>query len=95
MKMIMAAILTLGVSSAFAGGNGPCEQIKQACETAGFVKGQAKEGTGLWVDCIDPIMKGTAQPAKAKKALPTVDAGTVAACKAKHPNFGEGKQAKK
>jgi hypothetical protein len=39
-------------------------------------------------------MRGTAQPAKAKKSLPTVGADVIAACKAKHPNFGEGKAKK-
>jgi len=70
--------------------NGPCQQIKKACEDAGFVQGAAKKGNGLWVDCIDPIMKGTAQPEKATKALPKVDSSLVSECKAKHPKFGEG-----
>jgi len=74
---------------------GPCKAVKEACEKAGFVKGQAKEGTGLWVDCIEPIMKGSAQPAEAKKPLPKVSADLVNACKAKHPDFGQGKEAKK
>ena len=74
-------------------GAGPCEQITQACESAGFVKGDAKEGNGLYHDCIDPIMKGTGQPANAKIVLPKVSSDTVAACKQKHPNFGEGKKA--
>lgn len=69
---------------------GPCKEIVEACQKAGFVKGDAKQGFGLWVDCIDPIMKGTAQPAKAVKPLPAVNADLVAACKAKHPNFGQG-----
>lgn len=73
---------------------GPCKQIKDACEKAGFVKGKAKEGTGLWVDCINPIMQGKPQPAKAKITLPTIDASVVSACKAKHPKFGE-REAKK
>ena len=69
---------------------GPCKEIKEACEKAGFVKGEAKEGYGLWVDCIDPIMKGTPQPSKAKKPLPAVGSDLINACKAKHPNFGQG-----
>ena len=74
---------------------GPCKEIKEACEKAGFVKGEAKEGYGLWVDCIEPIMKGTAQPGKAKKPLPSVRADLIGACKAKHPNFGQGHKASK
>jgi len=71
-------------------GNGPCKQVVQDCEAAGFVKGQAKEGTGLWRDCVDPLMQGKVN-SKAKKALPTGAniSSDVAACKAKRPNFGE------
>jgi hypothetical protein len=72
-------------------GSHPCAQIKQACEQAGFVKGDAKEGNGLWVDCIDPIMQGKPQPKKATKALPTVSSTLIAECKAKKANWGEGK----
>jgi hypothetical protein len=71
---------------------GPCKEIVQACEQAGFVKGEAKEGLGLWADCIDPIMAGKAQPANSKKPLPSVPAGVVSACKTKHPNFGQGRR---
>jgi hypothetical protein len=71
---------------------GPCEQIVQACKNAGFIQGDVKEGNGLWVDCVDPIMHGAAQPAKAKIPLPQVSSDTVAACKMKHPNFGQPKQ---
>ncbi len=72
--------------------SGPCEQILAACTSAGFVKGDAKEGYGLWRDCIDPIMRGTRQPAKADKPLPEVPPDLVAACKQIHPDFGEGKK---
>ena len=69
---------------------GPCKQIVEACTKAGFVKGEAKEGKGLWKDCIDPIMQGTTAK-KATLPLPTVDAATVTQCKQKHPKFGSGK----
>ena len=94
MEVLAAALIALA-STAFAAeekAEGPCKEIKEACEKAGFVKGEAKEGYGLWVDCIDPIMKGTAQPANAKKPLPSVSPDLVGACKAKHPNFGQGKK---
>jgi hypothetical protein len=71
---------------------GPCEQIVAACKSAGFVEGDYKKGYGLHVDCIDPIMRGTGQPAKADKPLPSVSPELVVACKAKHPNFGQEKQ---
>lgn len=71
---------------------GPCEQIVQACKSAGFVLGDVREGNGLVVDCIRPIMNGAAQPAKAKVPLPRVNSDTVAACKTRRPSFGEPKQ---
>ena len=70
---------------------GPCEQLVQACKQAGFIEGDARTGNGLHVDCINPIMRGTAQPPKAKLPLPQVNPQVVAACKQKHPNFGEPK----
>jgi len=71
---------------------GPCKQIVEACAAAGFVRGDAKEGYGLWADCVDPIMRGTAQPSNADKPLPSVSPELVAACKQKRPNFAEGKK---
>ena len=58
---------------------GPCEQIVTACKNAGFVEGQYEKGSGLHVDCIDPIMRGKKQPAKADKPLPSVSPALVAA----------------
>lgn len=95
MKIILAVSLMACALNGFAADapdkEGPCKEIKEACEKAGFVKGDAKQGFGLWVDCIDPIMRDSKQPASAKKPLPPVDAAVVNACKAKHPNFGEGR----
>ena len=70
---------------------GPCEQIVEACKKAGFIEGDYKTGNGLHVDCINPIMRGKAQPPKAKLPLPQVSPQVVASCKQKHPNFGEPK----
>jgi hypothetical protein len=90
-SLLIALFTSLIAAAAFAGANpGPCEQIKQACTNAGFIKGEAKEGKGLWRDCIDPIVQGTTAK-KSVLALPTVDPSVVSACKAKHPKFGEGK----
>ena len=70
---------------------GPCEQIMAACQQAGFVRGGAKTGAGLRVDCVRPIMQGgTFQRPKASKALPQVDQQIVAACKASNPSFRKG-----
>jgi hypothetical protein len=67
----------------------PCEQIIHVCKHAGFVEGDYKKGYGLWIDCIDPIMRGTKQPAIADKPLPPVSPELIEACKQKDPNFGE------
>src|SRR5262245_14010401 len=67
----------------------PCGQITAACQRAGFAPGGARGGYGLYVDCIEPIMQGTAQRPRASKPLPQVDAQLVAACKASDPSFGQ------
>jgi hypothetical protein len=72
-------------------GQGPCQQVVAACKSAGFILGDFKTGNGLEVDCVWPIMRGEPQPPKAKIPLPNVSPETVAACKQKHPNFGQPK----
>jgi Ricin-type beta-trefoil lectin domain-like/Chaperone of endosialidase len=67
-----------------------CDQIRAACEKAGFAYGAVKSGNGLWVDCIRPIMQGKSQPADASRPLPPVDPQIVTACKASNPSFGQG-----
>jgi hypothetical protein len=71
---------------------GPCQQIIDACKNAGFIEGDAKNGNGLGMDCIAPIMRDTAQPTDAHIPLPKVSADIVAACKQRRPNFGEAKR---
>jgi hypothetical protein len=87
-------IFTLGVTLSLAAQSAeqplhPCDQIIHACKQAGFVEGDYKKGYGLWIDCIDPIMRGTKQPAIADKPLPQVSSELIEACKQKDPNFGE------
>lgn len=103
MKRVFALCLTLVAVNGFAETAaektaaqqaGPCKEIKEACMHAGFVYGEANQGYGLWLDCIDPIMTGTTQPAKAKNPLPHVSPDLIKACKAQHPQFGQ-TQAKK
>jgi hypothetical protein len=72
---------------------GPCEQIVVACEGAGFIKGDARAGYGLFADCVDPIMRGSQQPRRADRPPPAVPADLVAACRQVRPNFGEGHRA--
>ncbi|MFI5323702.1 MAG: sulfatase [Thermodesulfobacteriota bacterium] len=84
-----AIIFGIGVGSILqtAEAQGPCEHIRAACRSAGFVRGGAKGRNGLWVDCIVPIMQGTDRSHKAGLPLPQVDSRLVEACKAKNPSF--------
>jgi N-acetylglucosamine-6-sulfatase len=66
-----------------------CAQIRAACQGAGFVQGDAKAGNGLQLDCVAPIMQGTAQARKVSRPLPQVDPQLIAACKASNPSFGQ------
>jgi hypothetical protein len=93
-KLCRLAIgLALPLAAQSAGGPpGPCEQVVAACMNAGFVKGDARAGFGLWTDCIDPIMRGVPQPPRADKPLPAVPPDMVAACRQIRPNFGEGRK---
>jgi hypothetical protein len=66
-----------------------CAEIRSACAAAGFVRGGARAGNGLAVDCIAPIMRGTPQPRRASKPLPQIDQGLIAECKTQNPKFGQ------
>ena len=86
--LLVAALAAPFVAKA-AGDQGACEQIRAACERAGFVLGAARAGNGLQLDCIAPIMQDTAQPKRARKPLPPVDPQVVEACRASNPAFGQ------
>jgi hypothetical protein len=88
-SLLAAAVPSIGQNAPRA--PGPCEQIVAACKSAGFIDGDYRTGNGLHVDCIDPIMRGGGQPPKAKLPLPQVNPALVAACRQKHPKFGEPK----
>jgi hypothetical protein len=68
----------------------PCAQIAAACRQAGFVANGATIGAGIMLDCIRPIVNGTAQRTQATKPLPQIDPQVVMACKEQSPNFGKG-----
>jgi len=70
-----------------------CIEIMASCEQAGFVRGDAKAGDGLFVDCVLPIVRGTPQRRRASKPLPQIDPKLVADCKVQNPNFGPGEAA--
>ena|SRR6185437_6623853 len=90
MMIVAAFTLTAYADNSPNAAKHPCEQIRDACVSAGFVKNDAKVGKGLWVDCINPIIQGTTAK-KSVLALPTVDPSVVTACKTKRPKFGHGK----
>ena len=97
MKLILS-ILFLALSSvamanntatgAAMKGDHPCMKIKQACEAAGFVKGEAKNKKGLYVNCMKPIMSGQSV------AGVSVDAATVQACQTHKESHKEKHEAK-
>jgi hypothetical protein len=91
--LLSAIVLGLGVTSSAEAqpARKPCQQIKAACQEAGFAVGSAKVGTGLMVDCVRPIVQGKAQRPKASKPLPQIDQQIVVACKAANPTFGQPK----
>src|SRR5262245_6105110 len=69
------AVATVAASSSSAQDvQGPCQDVRAACRAAGFRPGGGKDGAGILIDCITPIMQGTAQRAKATKPLPQIDA---------------------
>ena len=66
-----------------------CKQIRQACLEAGFIQWAAREGVGLQMHCIMPIMQGRPQPPNARRPLPMVAPQLVAACRGSNPGFGQ------
>src|ERR1700688_3821907 len=100
MRQVRVGIGTLGllilglaatVTTAAAQNQGACRQIRLACEGAGFTQGAAREGVGLQVHCIIPIMQTRGQPPTARRPLPRVDPQLVADCQASNPGFGQPK----
>jgi hypothetical protein len=63
-------------------------QIRAACQGAGFIQGAAREGIGLQIHCIMPIMQARAQPLTARKPLPKVNPQLVRDCRARNARFG-------
>ena len=90
LPVLSLTALAQGQGAASSKVEGPCQKLKDACIGAGFIPNDAKNGDGLWIDCVRPLMQGTAQPKKASKPLPTNVSGLVGDCKAKNPNFGSG-----
>jgi CubicO group peptidase (beta-lactamase class C family) len=87
--LVFAVAAVIACPSNAQQGQGPCQHVQAACRAAGFVPGGAREGTGILIDCIRPIVQGTGQRPKATKPLPQIDANVVQACKSADPSFGQ------
>ncbi len=86
---IALLVLTFVVPAAAAGPaalDPSCEQIRKACEQAGFVSGGTRTGKGIRPDCIGPIMNGTSA-VNPTMPLPSVGVDIVAQCRAADPEF--------
>jgi lipoprotein-anchoring transpeptidase ErfK/SrfK len=86
--LLVCGMMAPSVTAAIAD-QGPCGQVRAACQGAGFVQGAAREGIGLQIHCIIPIMQARAQPPTARRPLPKVSPQLVADCKATNPRFGQ------
>jgi hypothetical protein len=68
MKKLLMIASVLMASAVFAEGDHsknsdhekskPCLEIKKACEAGGFVKGDHKDGKGLYKDCMQKLANG-------------------------------------
>jgi lipoprotein-anchoring transpeptidase ErfK/SrfK len=92
LSFVTVSLLVFGMAApmtaAMAQDQGSCRQIRAACMAAGFIQGAARDGIGLQVHCIVPIMEARAQPSTARKPLPKVSQQLVADCKMNNARFG-------
>jgi lipoprotein-anchoring transpeptidase ErfK/SrfK len=85
---VLVSAMAASIAGAGAEDQGACGKIRAACQGAGFVEGAARDGIGLQVHCVIPIMRSTAQPMTARRPLPQVDPQLVADCKSGRSRFG-------
>jgi lipoprotein-anchoring transpeptidase ErfK/SrfK len=92
-SVVTLGLVVIGMATPFAtaAAQDPraCRQIREACQGAGFIQGAAREGIGLQIHCIMPIIQARAQPLTARKPLPKVSPQLVADCTASNPRFGQ------
>jgi ribosome maturation protein Sdo1 len=86
--IFVSLILAAGTVAHAEGEKHPCASLKKACEAAGFQVGKAKEGKGLFKDCMQKLAKGESVPGV------NVSVDEIAACKAKHQEHKEKKESK-
>jgi hypothetical protein len=92
-RLFVGVGMALNIQSAHAQYVAPCQQIRDACEQAGFVPGGVRDGVGLFVDCIRPLMQGAPPRPRAAMPPPRIDPQLIAACQARNPAFGGAPQA--
>ena len=86
----LASLLSFSLFAAEDAKNHPCQKIKAACESAGFVKNGHKDNKkGLHVDCMKPLLEGQSVTGV------TVSADDISACKTKQAEHKAKKEAKK
>ncbi len=62
-KIILSFSLLFAFSSgAYAAAKNPCEKIREACNSAGFMPGEASTNKGLVKNCLSVLMKGGSVP---------------------------------
>ena len=97
MKTILVFVTMIG-SSAFAQNqnmmnpNHPCAPIVKVCKAAQppYIVGQAKEGNGVFMDCVKPLVdsNGKTIPPRVNPALVAqIPPTAYAACKAAKPKM--------
>ena len=89
---LLAIAWGTGATAQQARAPGPCQQILAACRDAGFERGGGRNGAGIVVDCVRPIMAGGVQRRRATKPPPQIDPQLVEACRARNANFGQRRQ---
>jgi lipoprotein-anchoring transpeptidase ErfK/SrfK len=85
--VLFAVAMATPMVAAVAQEQGACGQIRAACMAAGFVQGAGRDGIGLQVHCMMPIMLARPQPASARKPLPQVSPQLVADCRTTSARF--------
>jgi hypothetical protein len=94
-------VIILALPTAFAAPGAPppkepnCLAVYNACTGGGYIQGDAKEGNGLWKDCIIPLMTGTTPPKSPPAGVTFPNASQltqqIQTCHKNHPKWGMGR----
>jgi hypothetical protein len=61
--------------------NASCQNIVNQCKSAGFALGQGQQGSGLFKNCVTPLLSGKSKPSKGGQPVDVpVNAADVQAC---------------